>query len=183
MLGRFKSNLLVTTIFLLGIGIFIITTLRLWAVFPQLGNPSQIGPHEGALAPDFNLLSVNGEQVRLSELRGRTILINFWATWCGPCIIEMPVIETRFQKYTPELVVLAVNFDEPMEDVKAFVDELGLTFTVLLDPGAEIQKKYRIRGYPTTFIVDEEGIIQVQNIGVMTEGQLDRYLELVGVIP
>jgi peroxiredoxin len=93
----------------------------------------------------------------------------------------MLAIQERFERFQPELSVLAVNFDEPADDVQSFVDELGLTFDVLLDPGAKIQDLYRVRGYPTTFLVDTEGIPQVQHIGLMTEEQLDGYLSQLGV--
>ena len=93
----------------------------------------------------------------------------------------MPAIQDRYYKYGSELALLAVNFDEPPEDVQAFVDELGLTFPVLLDPGGEVQDLYRVRGYPTTYLVDPDGVVQVAHIGFMTEGQIDRYLEQVGV--
>lgn len=146
------------------------------------GQPVETAPEKGAFAPDFNLLTPEGEEIRLSELRGQPVLINFWATWCAPCRIEMPAIQDRFTKFADEdFVVLAVDFDEPVGDVVAFRDELELTFPILLDPGAEIQLLYRIRGYPSSFFVDEQGIIQVQHIGVMTEGQLDENLAQIGL--
>jgi peroxiredoxin len=132
---------------------------------------------KGFPAPDFLLTNTHGEQVRLSELRGQPILINFWATWCAPCRIEMPAIQARYEAYEDRgLIVLGVDFDEPLEDVQAFGEQLGLSFDLLLDPGGEVQGLYRVRGYPTSFFVGRDGIIQVQHIGVMTEGQLDDYL-------
>lgn len=146
-------------------------------------NPSgfSIAPVTDALAPDFELVNVEGENVKLSDYRGQAVLINFWATWCGPCRIEMPAIQARYEQYSPELVILAVDNDESLEIVSAFVDELGLTFPVLLDPGAAIQNLYQIRGYPSSYFVDANGIIQVVHIGIMTEGQLDGYLAEVGI--
>jgi peroxiredoxin len=145
------------------------------------GKSLSASPAIGSAAPDFELLNLAGEQIRLSEMRGTAVLINFWATWCGPCRLEMPAIQERYERYYPELAVLAVNFDEPVDEVQKFVDELGLTFEVLLDPGATVQDLYRVRGYPTTYLVDEGGIVRVYHIGLMTEGQLDRYLAQVGV--
>ena len=142
----------------------------------------ETAPEKGALAPDFALKNLDGEVVRLSDLRGQPVLVNLWATWCGPCRLEMPAFEERFQLHEEDgFVVLAVDFDEPAEDVAAFRDELGLTFELLLDPGAEVQQLYRNRTYPSSFFVDREGVIQVQHIGVMTEGQLDGYLEQLGL--
>jgi thiol-disulfide isomerase/thioredoxin len=128
------------------------------------------------------LESLSGEDIHLNDLRGHVVLINFWATWCGPCRVEMPLIEDRYQIYRSDLVVLAVNFDESHEDVQAYVKSQGLNFVVLLDPGAKVQGLYQIRGYPTTFILDETGIVKVQHIGVMTHSQLDGYLEKVGLV-
>jgi len=142
----------------------------------------EIAPTQGALAPDFSLLNLEGERITLSELRGQPVMINLWATWCAPCRIEMPHIQDRFERYAGEgFLVLAVDFDEPANVVAEFRDELNLTFDLLLDPGAEIQELYRNRNYPSTFFVDENGVIQVQHIGVMTEGQLDENLAAIGL--
>jgi peroxiredoxin len=146
----------------------------------QLG--LEISPKQGALAPDFTLQSVDGEPVQLTALRGRPVLINLWATWCAPCRLEMPAIQDRFERYQDDgLVVLAVNFDESAEQVGAFRDELGLTFDLLLDPGAEVQQLYLNRSYPASFFIDGEGVIQVHHLGVMTEGQLDQNLAAIGL--
>jgi peroxiredoxin len=142
----------------------------------------QVAPVVGALAPDFTLVNLEGENVSLSDFHGQPVLINLWATWCGPCRIEMPTIQSRFEKFLDEgFIVLAVNFDEPRGDVQAFRDEFGLTFQILLDPGANVQKLYRTRSYPTSFFVDRKGVIQAQHIGVMTEGNLDGNLAQIGL--
>jgi len=139
-------------------------------------------PVVGAPAPDFTLNDLSGNQVTLSNFRGQVVLINFWATWCGPCLIEMPAIERRYAALKDQgFVVLAIDLDEPITEVSAFVHELGLTFPVLLDPGAAINDLYRVRGLPTSFVVDREGVIQQLHIGLMTEEQLDGYLAKVGL--
>jgi peroxiredoxin len=180
---------------LLGVVVFVAAavTLALLAGFPkrepEIPAPVQgalsdlpVEASVGALPPNFILYDLDGNLVDLAELRGHPILINFWATWCAPCRIEMPAIQSRFEKFEAAgFLVLAVDFDEPQADVEAFRDELGLTFDILLDPGAEIQQLYRTRGYPTTFFVDRDGVIQVHHIGVMTEGQLDGYLQEIGL--
>ncbi|MEA1976694.1 MAG: redoxin domain-containing protein [Chloroflexota bacterium] len=142
----------------------------------------QVAPVGGALAPDFTLVNLEGKNVSLSDFHGQPVLINLWATWCGPCRIEMPTIQSRFDEYRDEgFIVLAVNFDEPRENVQSFRDEFGLTFEMLLDPGAKVQKLYRTRSYPTSFFVDRNGVIQAQHIGVMTEGNLDGNLAQIGL--
>ncbi|MBI4770918.1 MAG: TlpA family protein disulfide reductase [Chloroflexi bacterium] len=140
-------------------------------------------PEAGAPAPDFALQRLDGRQVRLSDYRGNPLLINFWATWCGPCRVEMPAIQSRYQQYAVShgFKVLAVDFDEPAPDVAAFTQNLGLTFDVLLDPGARVQDLYRVRAYPTSFFVDRAGVIRAVQIGLMNEAQLDDYLRQIGV--
>ena len=140
-----------------------------------------VAPIKDALAPDFELETIDGDTLKLSDFRGKAVLINFWATWCGPCRVEMPALQSRFESYSLDFVILAVDNDETWEIVSAFVDELGLTFNVLLDPGAVIQDLYQIRGYPSSIFVDVDGIIRVVHIGIMTEGQLDGYLAEVGI--
>ncbi len=134
-----------------------------------------------ASAPNFELVSLSGDKVQLEDFQGQVVLLNFWATWCGPCRLEMPAFQERTETFADDLKVVAVNFDEPTDDVQAFVDELGLTFKVLLDPGAEIQRLYQVRGYPTSYFIDAEGVVRVLHIGVMTDSQLDDYLADLGI--
>lgn len=136
----------------------------------------EVAPVKGSLAPDFELQSLSGETVRLSDYKGQVVLVNFWATWCPPCLLEMPGIQDRYERYSPDLVVLAVNIAEPPTLVSGFVEEFQLTFDPLLDPKAEIEMLYRIVGYPSTIFIDREGVIQAVHIGFMTEDQLDGYL-------
>jgi cytochrome c biogenesis protein CcmG/thiol:disulfide interchange protein DsbE len=140
------------------------------------------GPYIGAPAPELEAETVDGSKISLQDFRGKVVVLNFWATWCAPCREEMPALEARYEKYKDRgLVVLAIDFDEPAEDVRAFRDSLALTFPVLLDPGAAIQQLYRVRGYPTSYFVDRDGTIQVQHVGIMYEDQLDGYLTQLGV--
>jgi cytochrome c biogenesis protein CcmG/thiol:disulfide interchange protein DsbE len=149
--------------------------------FTNTGSQLLQAPAQKSPAPDFQLQALDGSSFRLSDLRGHPILINFWATWCGPCQLEMPLIEQYYQKYNPNLVVLAVNNDEPEPDVRAFVTSHKLTFPVLLDPGAKVEDLYRVRAFPTTFFVDKSGTIRYQHIGILNEGQLVQYLSQLGV--
>jgi peroxiredoxin len=136
----------------------------------------------GAPAPDFTLKDTSGQDVTLSSLKGQVVLINFWATWCGPCRFEMPAIQQRYEALKEKgFTVLAVNLDEPLDDVSAFAESYKLTFPVLLDPGAAVNDLYRVRVYPTSFMVDEEGTVSRLHLGVMTESQLDDYLAGLGL--
>jgi len=139
-------------------------------------------PVVGAPAPDFTLNELGGGQVTLSSFNGQVVLINFWATWCGPCELEMPGIEAQYQAVKDQgFTVLAVNLDEPDTLVSDFVTRLGLSFPILLDPGATVNDLYRVRGYPTTYIVDREGVIVQVHVGYMNEGQLTGYLAKLGL--
>ena len=169
-------------------GLLVFIGLPSWpfgaAATPQ-GTPATPAPAPvvGAPAPDFTLEDLDGNQVRLADLAGQVVLVNFWATWCGPCRLEMPALQARYDALKDQgFTVLAVNLDEPREDAALFAQDLGLTFPVLLDPGASINDLYRVRGYPTTFIVDREGLISRQHVGILSEGQLDDYLAQVGLL-
>lgn len=115
------------------------------------------------------------------DLRGKVVLLNFWATWCAPCRVEMPTLQSRHERYPEQLVVVGIDFDEPKKNVAAFVEEFGLTFPILLDPGGKVQDDYHIRGYPTTIFLDKTSLVQIVHIGIMTEDQLDDYLIEMGV--
>ncbi len=168
------------TLILIGIGITVVagfTTRSEW--FTPIENHEE--PVVGAIAPDFKLATLNGEEIRLVDLRGKPVIINFWATWCAPCVIEMPILQEYSEIYDLDIEVLAINADEPSAKVQEFIDEIGVTFTILMDPGAILQELYRIRGYPTTFFLDAKGIIRAQHIGLLNEEQIGNYLLEVGV--
>ncbi len=152
-----------------------------FALWRSSGRASNTDPMVGTEAPDFSLQTPDGETYRLSDLRGRAVLINFWATWCGPCRVEMPLLQERYTRYSPNLIVLGVDNNEPAEMVADFQIELGLTFPLLVDPGAEVNQLYRVRGYPSSYFIDAQGVVRVVHIGVMTERQLDDYLAQVGI--
>lgn len=143
---------------------------------------SQAGAVLGEPAPEFSLQDALGHEHTLSHYRGEVVLLNFWATWCAPCRLEMPAIQERYDRFAEQgLSVLALNFDEPQAEVQAFGDELGLSFPLLLDPGGTVQRLYRIRGYPTSVFLDQSGVVRKIHIGIMTEDQLDDALFELGI--
>ncbi len=127
-------------------------------------------PAPGRQAPDFQLETINGETVSLESLRGRPVVINFWATWCAPCRIEIPVLQALHE--TPEwrargLAILAVNLGEPPGLVNEFVEAFNMSFTVLLDPGQKVSRSYNAALIPTTYFIDKDGIIRDIKIGAI----------------
>ena len=168
-------------ILIIGALAFIVAACMSGGTAPVDTSNLEVAPVVDSLAPDFTLENIEGEMVSLSDFRGKAVLVNFWATWCGPCRVEMPAIQSRFEAHSDNLVVLAVDNNEPQPAVAAFFDELQLTFPGLLDPGGEIQELYRVRGYPSSYFLDPDGVVRVVHIGVMTEGQLDDYLSQVGI--
>jgi peroxiredoxin len=125
-------------------------------------------PQAGFLAPDFELKTVEGETIRLSDLRGQAVLVNLWATWCPPCRAEMPAIEKVYNEYKDDgFIVLAVNMttqDTP-SDIAPFIREYSLTFPILLDETNSVGSAYQLRSLPSSFFIDREGIIQEVVIG------------------
>jgi peroxiredoxin len=142
----------------------------------------QVGSKVGMLAPDFALPDVRtGEIVRLSDYRGRPVLINFWATWCAPCRLEMPEFEAAYQAYRDEgftVIAIDIKIDEGLPAVLAFIDELGLTFPVVRDVTGEVEiELYNVLGYPTSFFVDRNGIIRYVHRGPLTREFLEEKLK------
>lgn len=134
----------------------------------------------GKPAPDFTLKTIDGNEIRLSNLKGKPVLINLWASWCPPCRYEMPDIQAAYEKYkAKELVVLGIDFtaQDDLKDVAAFVKELKLTFPILLDVTGEVSTGlYGMRGLPTSYFIDPEGVIRRIQIGAMLPDKLEGYL-------
>ncbi len=129
----------------------------------------------GEPAPDFRLVLEDGRGVSLSDLKGRPVLINFWATWCAPCRREMPAILAAAAA-EPDLVVLAVNVQETLERIQPFSEEFGMEVPVVQDPEGVLYSRYRVRGMPTTYFVDRQGTLDTIALGAVTSSKLDEVL-------
>ena len=128
----------------------------------------------GATAANFQLPSLSGESVALSDYRGQVILVNAWATWCPPCKAEMPAIHEFYQTHQNDgFVVLAINSQEDAATVQRFITAQGFTFPVLLDIQASVLDQYQVRGLPTSFIIDRDGILRYIHTGAITRQQLE----------
>ena len=166
----------------LGLGFLILAGLGLMGRLPDWFDGEQttaVAPVMDHPAPDFTLPNLEGESLATADLRGKNLLINFWATWCGPCRQEMPMLAAVSAEYGEDLVVLAVNIGEEPSLVQRFIQDLGLSFTVLIDEANQVQNLYRVRAYPTTYLIDAEGVIRAQHVGLLSEAQLAKYLERV----
>ncbi len=147
------------------------------------GAASEYGPEIGKMAPDFTLNGLDGQEVSLSDLRGRPVLLNFWASWCGPCRLEMPFLQEIYEKWAGTgLVLLAVNLQEDPDEVREFVGGAGFSFPVLLTTGNEIPLAYNIRGIPATFFIDADGVIRDIKVGAFF-GVEDIESRLVKIMP
>ena len=136
-----------------------------------------VGINVDEIAPDFTLLDLDSNEVRLSEFRGKVVLINFWATWCPPCRAEMPDIESLYQEYKDKgLVIIGIDIGEPEATVRQFVQRGGYSWTFVLDSTGTVAANYNIRAIPTSFFIDREGVIQTVNIGAMTKQGMEAML-------
>ncbi len=121
----------------------------------------------GRVAPDFTLQALDGSAFRLSEQRGKPVVLNFWATWCGPCQNELPAIQKAAEHFGDDVVFVGVDQGEKAEVVQSFVDKLGLTFTIPMDADGTIGYNYGVQGLPTTFFIDRNGVVQSLWMGEM----------------
>lgn len=138
-----------------------------WISFSRL--PADIKPDDsveaaqvGFLAPDFNLYNLDSQEIGLSDLKGKPIIINFWATWCPPCKAEMPAFEKAFQEYqATDLQIIAINAtdQDSQINVSQFIQQHGITFPIPLDPTGSASRDYLIHSLPTTYFIDENGVI------------------------
>jgi peroxiredoxin len=118
-------------------------------------------------APDFTLTTLDGEEFTLSAQQGTPIVLNFWATWCGPCQNEMPALELASTRFADRVRIIGVDQGEAAADVQRFVDEMGVTFPIPLDGEMKVGQLYNVRGMPTTFFIDRNGVIRHLWIGEM----------------
>ena len=147
---------------------------------PASGSSRPTTVKVGDLAPDFTLKSLTGDEIVLSKLEGRPVIINFWATWCGPCREEFPALVRKYKQYQDkDLVIIGINFqdDNSDEGVRTFMRNTLVNFPIVRDTGERVGRTYRVNGLPTSIFVDRKGIVRDIVVGgPMTDEFLDRQI-------
>jgi thiol-disulfide isomerase/thioredoxin len=125
----------------------------------------QSGTQVGQEAPGFRLTSLDGRQVSLSDLRGKIVLLDFWATWCSPCRLSMPQLESLQQEYAQNMVLLAINLQESLETVRGYAHSRNLKSVVLLDSDGTVGSTYKSQQIPMQVLIDQEGVVRHVQVG------------------
>jgi peroxiredoxin len=130
-------------------------------------------------APDFTLKSLEGSNLRLEEYRGQVVLINFWASWCGPCRQEMPLLDRLHHRYEDTgFAVLGVNVEGEAAPAQEIVDKTNVTFPILIDDGQKVSELYNLQAMPSTVVIDRDGVVRYIHLGYKP-GDEAKYVEVV----
>ena len=163
---------------LVGVGIAVPIVMLLG--YGLTRDPRQIdSPLPGRPAPDFSLPTLQpGDSIKLSELRGNVVVVNFWASWCIPCRDEHPVLLAASQVYEPKGVrFVGIAYNDKPEDSQRWLDELGSAYPSLVDNGARTAIDYGVSGVPETFILDKQGVVAFKKFGPITSGEITQKLD------
>jgi cytochrome c biogenesis protein CcmG, thiol:disulfide interchange protein DsbE len=166
-----KEFILYLAILSLGIGWIFLTPL----IIPKSPDQALSLPYEGLLAPDIQLKTPDGQNVKLSDLRGRPVIMNFWASWCPPCRVEMPALQNAYEIHQNDgLAILGINsaYQDDLSNALPFIQKNGLTFPILLDSSGVASQIYRVNALPTSFFIDAKGYIRKIVVGAMPEALL-----------
>ncbi len=175
MLNRFQSTILILFVALLG-GAWIVISRE--DVLQFTGRPELTeAPLAGYLAPDFTLPTIQGEWVTLSDLRGRPVVLNFWATWCPPCRAEIPDIQRVHERLGHRVHILGVDQGEMANVITPFGLEMGITYPLLVDADSQVNRAYGINALPTTLFVDAEGVVREVFTGILNRAILESRIE------
>ena len=180
-MSRNKGILFLVGGLLLGIGlgwIVLKSASQSTAALPRVDPPST-----GAKLADFEVETLSGTKIKLSDLKGKPVVLNFWASWCPPCREEMPLMQSYAKKLDGQVAFVGLNYGEDPVTVQKFVTDLKITFPVWLDQNGKISNLYYVADYPNTFFIDSEGVLRAQHIGQLSENLLVIYLGTLGVNP
>ena len=139
-------------------------------------DPRTPQPAVGYPAPDFSLTTLEGEPFLLSDQAGTPVVLNFWATWCGPCRRELPALQLAAERWEGEVLIVGVDQAEEAPVVQRYVDELGLTFPIPMDTDSAVAERFNVMGLPTTFFIDGDGVIRTIWTGEMNSITLAEHI-------
>ena len=158
--------------------LILIVILGGYAIATAVSGSNNGKPDVGDTAPAFNLLGIDGNVHHSDQYKGKSLVINFWGTWCEPCIREMPALQAQAEKWKDQdVVVLGINVGEDQMAVENFVKQLKINFTVLLDPNKQAVQSYGISPLPSTLFVSADGKIRNIHIGQLDLATLDNQIE------
>lgn len=159
-------------------GILIITPLLIFLALSFGKDPRAIdSPLVGKPAPNFTLRGIDGEVVQLEDFRGQPVFLNFWATWCQPCIVEHPVLQAGARRYEGRVQFLGVVYHDETDNIRRFLDQRGEWGSTLLDEDGSVAVAYGVYGAPETFFIDRDGIIVEKFTGNVNPNYLTRMLD------
>ncbi|MBX5444813.1 TlpA disulfide reductase family protein [Sphaerobacter sp.] len=177
-----KSHAGLSTVPLLSLAVVVLLiTGFLVYTFGFAGNSNGV-VETGKKAPNFELPGLNGETIRLSDYRGQVVLVNFWATWCKPCQVEMPEFQAIYEKYRNDgFTILGVNQAEPPELVRPYVEKGGYSWTFALDEKGKISERYGVYGIPQSYLIDRDGKVVYMWLGIATQDSVESQLAKLGI--
>jgi thiol-disulfide isomerase/thioredoxin len=169
------------------LGIGLLVGIALGALILLSGNGSigtahrQLPPTIGSPVKDAQLALIDAKSINLSSLQGKPVVLNFWATWCPPCKEEMPLLQRYSELYADKVVIIGVNYGEDQEVVLKFLTAEKIAFPIALDGKGLISDQFFVRSYPTTFFIDQAGVLRAQHLGLLSDSVMQKYLGLIGV--
>lgn len=167
-------------LFLIASGIWLISSGtpldELWGALKGDTNPASSVPLVRQSAPDFELKNLAGETIRLSDFKGKPLLLNFWATWCGPCRAEFPELQSVAVEHKVAIIGINMTTNDTPSQVPAFVAEFGVTFPIVLDETGEVSRAYQVTGLPTSIFIDRDGVVREVCLGAINKAYIEAML-------
>jgi cytochrome c biogenesis protein CcmG/thiol:disulfide interchange protein DsbE len=163
------------------LGLVLVVTVLGWG-FLRPGSPHV---RVGGRAPDFSLALVDGGQTSLEELRGQVVVLNFWASWCGPCRLEAPVLERVWQDYDGEVAFVGIAHNDTLQRAQSFLERFGVTFPNAVDINGQTAGAYGVTALPETFVIDGEGVVRAHHLGAIVDAEalVSMIEEALSVVP
>ena len=182
-----KRKTLIAVILISILGVCVLACVTMGLAFHFAPNLYQVSLESSSLAvgqpaPDFELPTLSGESVRLSQFKGQPVVLSIGASWCPDCRVEAPLLQELHETH-PQLVILLVDARESTDVVQGFADEFGITHPILLDQSGEVMELYQIFAIPTELFIDADGVIRAKIIESVTPELLAAKLPLIGVTP